>query len=244
MTGWVQRFVAVVAAVGLAVPGTGPVRAQQGKPDQPAQVSNTPQGGFTLKLNSDLVLTNVVVRDSKTGELVTGLKASDFSIYESGKEQHIETFDYENVDMATPLSEATVNGLAVGPDLNAQKAVVVARPEDLRNHRLIVMFFDLTSMQPEDLDRAVDAAQKFLKTKMQPADLVALVSLGNMLTVDQDFTADKDALIREVGIYNDTESQGFTPGATANTNQTEDTTAYTPDEGEYNDINTDRELFA
>jgi len=32
-------------------------------------------------------------------------------------------------------------------------------------------------MQPEDLDRAVEAAKDFLKTKMQAADLVALVSL-------------------------------------------------------------------
>ena len=98
MKGWLQRFAAATAATALAVPGSGPVLAQQGKPDQPAQVSNTPQGGFTLKVNSDLVLTNVVVRDSKTGELITGLKASDFSIYENGKEQKIETFDYENVD--------------------------------------------------------------------------------------------------------------------------------------------------
>ena len=30
----------------------------------------------------------------------------------------------------------------------------------------------------------------------------------------------------------------------ANSNQVEDTTGYTPDESEYNDINTDRELFA
>ena len=49
---------------------------------------------------------------------------------------------------------------------------------------------------------------------MQPADLVALVSLGDTLKVDQDFTADKDALIHEVGVYNGSESQGFTPGAT------------------------------
>ena len=33
-------------------------------------------------------------------------------------------------------------------------------------------------------------------------------------------------------------------GANANSNQVEDTTAYTPDESEYNDLNTDRELFA
>jgi VWFA-related protein len=106
------------------------------------------------------------------------------------------------------------------------------------------MFFDLTSMQPEDLERSVEAAQTFLKTKMQPADLIALVSLGDTLTVDQDFTADKDALIREVGAYNGTEGQGFAEGANANSNQVEDTTAYTPDESEYNDLNTDRELFA
>jgi VWFA-related protein len=106
------------------------------------------------------------------------------------------------------------------------------------------MFFDLTSMQPEDLDRSVLAAQTFLHDKMQPSDLVALVSLDTALKVDQDFTSDKQALINEVAVYNGTEGQGFAQGATANTNQVEDTTGYTPDESEYNDLNTDRELFA
>jgi VWFA-related protein len=106
------------------------------------------------------------------------------------------------------------------------------------------MFFDLTSMQPEDLDRCVKAARDFLTNKMQPADLVALVSLDDTLKVDQDFTADKAVLANEVGVYNGTEGQGFAPGATANSNQVEDTTGYTPDESEYNDLNTDRELYA
>jgi VWFA-related protein len=220
-----------MAAVALVAP----VTAQNG-----AQVSNAPQGGFTLKVNSDLVLTNVVVRDAKTGEVVRGLTRNDFSIYENGKEQKVDTFDFESVDMATPLSEATVSGLASG--VSGQKAVVVAKPEELRNHRLIVMFFDLTSMQPEDLDRSVEAAQAFLNTKMQPADLVALVSLDQTLKVDQDFTADKQALINEVAVYNGTEGEGFAESSTSN--QVEDTTSYTADESEYNDLNTDRELFA
>ena len=221
----------------LAAAGLPPLPAQS-----PGQVSSTPQGGFMLKANAELVLTNVVARDAKTGELVKDLKQSDFKIYENGKEQQISTFDFESVDMAKPLNEATVSGLAAGP--TGSKAVVVAKPEELRNHRLIVMFFDLTSMQPEDLERSVEAAQTFLKTKMQPADLIALVSLGDTLTVDQDFTADKNALINEVGAYNGTEGQGFAEGANATSNQVEDTTAYTPDESEYNDLNTDRELFA
>jgi VWFA-related protein len=237
MRGWLQRTSATLALLALAATGLPPLPAQS-----PGQVSSTPQGGFVLKTNADLVLTNVVARDAKTGELVKDLKQSDFKIFENGKEQQVTTFDFESVDMATPLKEATVSGLAAGP--TGSKAVVVAKPEELRNHRLIVMLFDLTSMQPEDLERSVEAAQTFLKTKMQPADLIALVSLGDTLTVDQDFTADKDALIREVGAYNGTEGQGFAEGANANSNQVEDTTAYTPDESEYNDLNTDRELFA
>jgi VWFA-related protein len=247
-----QRMVAVVALTALLFPAAPPIPAQDPgqvsstpaaqNPQIATPVTSTPQGGFTLKANAELVLTNIVARDAKTGELITGLKQSDFKIYENGKEQQIDSFDFESVDMATPLNEATVSGLAAGP--SGSKAVVVAKPEELRNHRLIVMFFDLTSMQPEDLERSVDAAQAFLRTKMQPADLVALVSLGDTLNVDQDFTADKTALINEVGAYNGTEGQGFAQGANSNTNQTEDTTAYTPDESEYNDLNTDRELFA
>jgi VWFA-related protein len=245
MKGWARQIGAGIAALVFA--GTQPAAAQSSGQAQDAQastgqISNTPQGGLVLKMSGDLVLTNVVARDRKTGELVRGLKSSDFSIYENGKRQQLSTFDFETVEMATPLKEATVSGLAAGA--SGSKAAVVTSPEELRNHRLIVMFFDLTSMQPEDLDRAVEAAQEFLRNKMQPADLVALVSLGDTLKVDQDFTADKNALTHEVAVYNGTEGEGFAEGATANSNQVEDSTGYTPDESEYNDLNTDRELFA
>jgi VWFA-related protein len=243
MTGWAQRIGAGIAALALAMPGTKPALTQSSGDASSSQVTEIPQG-YVLKLNGDLVLTNVVARDAKTGEVVQGLKQSDFSIYENGKRQPIDTFDFESVDKAQPLNEATVSGLASGISGKGNNTVVVAKPEELRNHRLIVMFFDLTSMQPEDLDRSVAAAKEFLKSKMQPADLVALVSLGNTLKVDQDFTTDKDALTNEVGAYNGTEGQGFALGATANSNQVEDATGYTADESEYNDMNTDRELFA
>jgi len=229
MTDWQQQIGAGVVA--LALMFTSAI-AQ----DAPVVESST----MTLKLNSDLVLTNVVARNAKTGEIVTGLKQSDFTVYENGKQQRVSSFDFQSVDASMPLNEATVSGLAS----SSGTAVVVTRPEDLRNHRLIVMFFDLTSMQPEDLDRSVDAAQDFLRSKMQPADLVALVSLGDTLKVDQDFTADKKALFNEIAVYNGTEGQGFAEGATSNSNQAEDSSGYTPDESEYNDLNTDRELFA
>jgi VWFA-related protein len=239
MAGWMNKTVAALVAFALAVPSAPALAAQNGSGAQAGQ-----QADYVFKATAELVLTNIVVRDSKTGEIVRGLNQNDFSIYENGKRQQISSFDFQSVEMATPLNEATVSGLAAGVNGSGAKAAVVARPEDLRNHRLIVMFFDLTSMQPEDLDRCVKAARDFLTNKMQPADLVALVSLGDTLKVDQDFTADRAVLANEVGIYNGTEGQGFGQGASANSNQAEDATGYTPDESEYNDLNTDRELFA
>jgi len=236
-----KPFFAVGALLCAAI-ATAQGPPPDGPPPQDSQPNN---GAFTLKVNSDLVLTNVVVRDKKTGEVVKGLKQSDFTILENGKPQTISTFDFESVDQAMPLNEATVSGMA-GSANTAATPSLVAKSEQLRNHRLIVFFFDLTSMQPEDIDRSVDAAKNFVNKQMQAADLVAVVSLNTNLSLDQDFTANKPAIIRAVSTYNGSQGadQGFTSGATSTSNTAEDSTAYTPDETEYNDINTDRELFA
>jgi VWFA-related protein len=106
------------------------------------------------------------------------------------------------------------------------------------------MFFDITSMQPDDLDRAQDAARNYINKQMHPADLVAVVSLDTTLSLDQDFTSSKDLLLKAVNSYNGTQGAGYGLGATSTSNQVEDASSFTPDESEYNDLNTDRELFA
>ena len=120
----------------------------------------------------------------------------------------------------------------------------IATEEQLRDHRLVVLFFDTTSMQPEDIERSVDAAKNYINHQMQPADLVAAISLGDSLSLDQDFTQDKQLLLKAVNSYSLGAGEGFQAGATATTNQTEDASSYTADESEFNDLNTDRELFA
>jgi len=230
-----RKIINLVIALALA---TFAAHAQQ----QPS----TTQSQFTLKVNSDLVLTNVVVRDKKTGEIVRGLTANDFTILENGKPQHISTFDFESVDQAAQLNEATINGQIRGQSgqsiFNAKTGV--ASPQDLRDHRLIVLFFDLTSMQPEDIERSQDAARNYINHQMQPADIVAVVSLDTDLSLDQDFTQNKQLLLNAINSYSGASAQGFAPGATSTTNQVEDATSFTADESEYNDLNTDRELFA
>jgi VWFA-related protein len=228
----------IIAATALIALAAGGLRAQ----DQGQSPQQDSQEAYTLKVNSDLVLTNVVVRDKKTGEVVRGLKAGDFQVLENGKPQSIISFDFQSVDQAAPLNEATINGKSPNTIMgNMNRNVTSAQ---LRNHRLIVMFFDITSMQPEDLERAQDAARDYINKKMQAADLVAVVSLDQSLSLDQDFTANKQQLLNAVNKYSGAQGAGFQSGATSTTNQVEDTIAFTPDEQEYNDVNTDRELFA
>ena len=85
-----RRVMAAVLVAGLATSPAGvPVTALAQQPS-----SKT----VTLHENVDRVLTNVVVRDKKTGALIKDLKQSDFQVIEDRRPQTITTFDYQNVD--------------------------------------------------------------------------------------------------------------------------------------------------
>jgi VWFA-related protein len=241
-----KHILAAITGLAMMMSGspqqtTAPATQTPGSQGTAAQQTPT---GYTLSINANIVLTNVVVRDKKTGALVKDLKASDFQILENGKPQQIRSFDYENVDEAAALAEkSTVSGKASIADLLEHK--FGADPAELKDHRLIVMFFDMSSMQDEDIDRAVDAAKDYVNNKMAPADLVAMVSMSTGLNLDQDFTSNKSALLRVLAGYNGDDTTGFAAGGTGTTDGTsDDTTAFAADDTEYNSLNTDRELLA
>jgi VWFA-related protein len=74
---------------------------------------------------------------------------------------------------------------------------------------------------------------------------VALVSMSTGLSMDQDFTSDKDALLRGLAKYNGVDETGFANGTTGSTDGTsDDTSAFAADDSEFNSLNTDRELLA
>ena len=240
-----RRVMAAVLVAGLATSPAGvPVRALAQQPG-----SKT----VTLHENVERVLTNVVVRDKKTGALITGLKQSDFQVFEDKRPQPITTFDYQNVDEAVTLAESkTVSGTSTTP-APAKKTIedlvnndFAAKPDELKDRRLIVMFFDLSSMQPEDITRAVDAAKDYINNHMAPADLAASVSLVSSLSMDQDFTNDKTALLRAVSKYDGTDSSGYALGNEGGDSDgtSDDSTSFTADDSEFNSLNTDRELYA
>jgi VWFA-related protein len=210
----------------------------------PSMAQQTGQAESRIQVTSELVLVNVVAHDKK-GNLVRDLKKGDFTLFEDGKKQEISTFDFENVDeLATAgAAEATVSGVAAGTLLRSGKQA--APSLDARDRRMILLFFDFSAMEPEQIDRSVEAAKKFVSTKMQPADLMALVSLVTNMHVDLDFTDDKAKLLAALTAYNSGQGQGFENGSSGSAEGTAETSgAFSADDTDFNTFSADRKLLA
>jgi VWFA-related protein len=199
------------------------------------------QPDYILHTQSDLVLVNVTVRD-KNGNFVPGLKPEDFTILEDNKPQKVISFDVENVDAVPPLDVTQTKPL---PETTPKTLAPAQTADQFKDRRLIVLFFDLSAMEPDEIDHAVTSAQHYVDTQMAPADLVSIVSLGSSLLVNQDFTTDRPLLKKQLDAFSSGAGQGFEEGTTGTTEGTPDTgQPFTADDTEYNIFNTDRRLEA
>ena len=232
-----RKTFALAAASALLLPAAPASRAQQ--------PSNAVQSPATIRVTTELVLVNVVARDKK-GNAVRDLKREDFTLYEDGKKQEISSFDFESVDQAPLSAGATVTGSAAevpGTLLHSSKRNPPTL--DARDRRLILLFFDFSGMEPEQIDRSVNAAKKFVQEKMQAADLLALVSLATNMHVDLDFTDDRDKILAALNACNSGEGQGFDSGATGSAEgQAETGGSFTEDDTDLNTFTADRKLLA
>ena len=203
------------------------------------------QTDYVFHAESDLVLVNVTVRD-KNGKFVAGLKPSDFTILEDNKLQKIISFDVENVDAMPAVDVAQAKplaGSATGQPSGPPSATDLA--SQFKDRRLIVLFFDLSAMEPDEIDHAVTSAEHYLDAQMLPADLVSIISLGSSLLVNQDFTSDRALLKKQLDEFSSGSGQGFEEGTTGTTEGTPDSgQPFTADDTEYNIFNTDRRLEA
>jgi VWFA-related protein len=209
----------------------------------PAQDSD-----YTFHAQTEIVLVNITVRD-KSGKFVEGLKPEDFKILEDGKPQKILSFDIENTDAIPTFSVAqastTLSQPASAPTATASPVPSTSPEAQFKDHRLIVLFFDLSAMEPDEIDRSATAAENYIDKQMAPADLVSVVSLGNDLEVNQDFTSDKQQLKKVLAGFNEGAGHGFEEGTVGTTEGTQDVgQSFTADDTEYNIFNTDRRLEA
>ena len=229
---------AVVGLGALAVTASPPAQA-------PARTAaQAPKA--TFKSGLDLVVVNVVVRD-KDGKLVRGLTRNDFVVMEDGKPQTVSSFDFEEIENASlpSMATTTVLGAITQPATPAAApASEEARPAaDMKDRRLIVLFYDLGSMQPEEVSRAVQSGRDYIEKKMAPADILAVVSLTTSLAIDQDFTADRETLLASLNRLSPVE--GSTAAAGADAEIAPDTgNSFVADDTEFNVFSTDRRLDA
>ena len=244
-------------ALGLA-PCTGPAQTgQSAAPDAAiaaAKAAARQNNGFVIRVQTNVVLVDVRVADKK-GQPVTDLSLGDFRVFEDGVEQRISSFSVENVEELARAGE--VNGAPPTIDLGKLPPTVTVSDVNklTQNHRMIVLFFDLSSMQVDDLLRAVKSSENFIRKQLTPADLVAVATYSSDLRVAQNFTNDRDELHKaieaiRVGESSSLADQGETgaaggSSATGEEIVTQDTSeAFTPDETEFNIFNTDEKLAA
>ena len=243
-----RRKIAAIACTSLLLQFGASSFAQQAQPQPPtdAQTQTKPPES-SIRVTSELVLANVVVRDKK-GNLIRDLKKEDFTLFEDGKKQQISTFDFENVDQLESAggAEKTVTGEAVE---TAGPAGVLKKSEapvmNARDRRVIVLFFDFSAMEPDQIDRCVDSAKKYINGQMRPADIVALVSLSTNMRVDLDFTDDKPKILSVLSSYSSGSGEGFAMGDTGSAEGAAETGgSFTPDDTDYNTFSADWKLLA
>ena len=248
-----QSFTSIrVAAFAVCLIGMAALAFSQGQVKAGAQVSKSPQQAFVLRAQTTVVLVDVRVND-KSGKPVTDLKQSDFHVLEDGVPQTISSFSLEDVEklaQSTPGNErAQVIDLAkLPPEVNAEQM--------LQDHRLLVFFFDLSSMAPDELMRALKASNDFLAHRLTPADLIAVVTYTSSLRVVQNFTNDRDSLTKvlhaiQIGEESSVLSAAGAVGEAGGTDASgmeivnqDLSDAFTPDQTEFNIFNTDQKLAA
>jgi VWFA-related protein len=193
-----------------------------------AQTPARDPGLASFSTSSNLVLVNLPAQGREN------LKREDFRIFEDGKPQQIAVFEYQKLD-STPLPPVPI------PPLAPLSAPAAAPPAPVyKDRRLLVLFFDFSSLGIAEQVRSQQAAAKFLATQMTAVDLVAVYTFSNRLKKLVEFTTDRAALLAAIQSFGATDTLDL-PVADLDT---ADPDSFSLDETEFAIFNTDRKLAA
>jgi VWFA-related protein len=200
----------------------------------------------TFKASSNLVIVDVSATD-KSGKPIEGLRASDFVVLEDGKPQKVSVFEYQKISTEPapppPISLEDQLKLPEAP----KTTITAARPGEIQFHdkRLMVFFFDFSSMGIPDQLRAQDGALEYLQKHITKDDVVSVLFYASTIQVLTDFTDDRDVLTRVIKTLPIGEASELAALADTGDDDSEDTqAAFVADETEFNIFNTDKKLAA
>jgi VWFA-related protein len=201
---------------------------------------------YTLSVQSNIVVEAVTVND-KQGHFIHGLTAKDFVLSEDGKPQVIRHCEPQNLAEETKL----LAPLTAAEDTSTiykklSRTQIAPEPENnarYKDHRLLALYFDMSSLGEFEKIRAMEAAIKFVRTQLTSADMVAIMRFdGSSVDIFQDFTADRSRLLSILQTLAIGENSKFAEESSSSDTDTD--AAFGQNDSEFNMFNTDRQLAA
>jgi VWFA-related protein len=206
-----------------------------------------PNGQQKIAVTTQMVIELVSAKDKK-GNPIKGLTAKDFTLTEDGVAQKISYVDQEDLPTTptdAPILPAEPEDIKIYNKLS-RETLPTEKPGSVlyKDHRLIVLYFDMSAMPQTDQIRALSAAEKFIRTQMTTADLIAIMRYsGAGAELLQNFTADRSRLLSIIQTMVVGEGQGLDE-STSDDSTADSGAAFGQDDSEFNIFNTDRQLSA
>jgi VWFA-related protein len=169
----VKRLTRLPAAIAILV---GSVVTGQQPPQTP-----------TFRASVDLIRTDMIARDSRTGQFIADLKPDELEIYEDDVKQQVVSFVLTH--------GGRVHNLLEPPAATAQEGVILPqrRPANDRAGRIFLIFIDDFHLQFRDTARTRDWLRQMMSTLIHDGDMFGIVSTGHS-SISEQLTYDRQVL--------------------------------------------------
>jgi len=166
---------ASLAAAGLVAQGPAPQPAQ-GQQQQP-----------TFRLSVDLVTTDLIVRDSRSDQFVSDLKAEEIEVLEDGVRQEVVSF--------TMVQGGRVFNVQEPPPAPAPEGIILpaVRPTNTASGRVFLIFIDDLHLDFRQTPRTRDLMTRMLRNLIHEGDMFGMVSTGTS-SISEQLTYDRQVL--------------------------------------------------
>lgn len=145
----------------------------------------------TMRTQTRVVQIDVVVKDSK-GQIVGDLSKEDFTVTDRGKPRAIQIF---SIDRGNPAPERREFPVQPAPNVFSNRAPAVAEPG-----RVTAIVLDGNNTTFDDFAYARMQMIELI-SKLVPGERIAVYVLHQGLTILQDYTSDRELLLRRLTAY-------------------------------------------
>ncbi|NOZ79373.1 MAG: VWA domain-containing protein [Acidobacteria bacterium] len=150
-----------------------------------------PIGGFTFKNTTNVTLVNIdVFVTDKKGNPVTGLKKSDFEVFQDGIEKTITNFAVFNKKVYRALYSQKIPGLRTVTATPTPAPVTQPQVKPI----YIVIYIDNMNLRPLDRNQVLRQIRGFVRENLVPPTQMMVAFFNHSLKILQPFTDDPEQI--------------------------------------------------